>query len=134
MKQDKYLYEVTGTTLIIYLPKELDHHVAGEIRQETNKYFESRKIKDVIFDYSHAHFMDSSGIGLIMGRYREVRHLHGNVYIVGVNDKVKRILDISGLYRIAKKERTIVEALYAIRKTADKQETKNQEHLSNQAN
>ena len=97
------LYEEKGETLIIYLPGELDHHMAAVIREKTEPLFVCRKIRNVIFDYSGTHFMDSSGIGLVMGRYREVRYLKGDVYIVGVNNKVSRILDISGLYRVAKK-------------------------------
>ena len=95
-------FEVTGETLIIYLPEELDHHTAGKIRKETDDYFRAKRIRDVIFDYQNTNFMDSSGIGLIMGRYREVRFLRGDVYIVGVHQKISRILEISGLYRVAK--------------------------------
>ena len=46
-----------------------------------------------------------------MGRYREVRYLKGDVYIVGVHDKIARIMEISGLYRVAKQRRDVQEAL-----------------------
>ena len=110
MEQTK-LSEVKDETLIIHLPEELDHHTAGEIRKETDGYFTGKKIRDVIFDYQHTNFMDSSGIGLIMGRYREVRYLKGDVYIVGVHEKISRILEISGLYRVAKLQDDVVKAL-----------------------
>lgn len=55
--------------------------------------------------------MDSSGIGLVMGRYREVRYLKGDIYIVGIHDKISRILEISGLYRVAKLQKDIEGAL-----------------------
>lgn len=95
-------FKVIGETLIIHLPEELDHHTAGEIRRQTDEYFNCRKIRDVIFNYEKTYFMDSSGIGLVMGRYREVRYLKGDIFIVGINKKIARILEISGLYRIAR--------------------------------
>lgn len=113
MEQDT-LFEIQKETLIISLPEELDHHVAGLIREQTDDYFRCRRIRYVIFDYQNTNFMDSSGIGLVMGRYREVRYLNGNIYIVGVNDKIARILDISGLYRVAKKSENVIDALQQI--------------------
>lgn len=109
------LFDVKDETLIVYLPEELDHHCSSEIRKETDRYFTGKKIRDVVFDYENTCFMDSSGIGLVMGRYREVRYLKGDVYIVGVNKKISRILEISGLYRIAKRRKTIKEALEDIK-------------------
>ncbi len=113
------LFEMKDEVLIIYLPEELDHHSAREIRKETDMYFTAKKVRNVIFDYKDTYFMDSSGIGLIMGRYREVRFLKGDVYIVGVNDKIARILEISGLYRIAKVEENVEAALCAIRSNSN---------------
>lgn len=112
--KEKKLFEVCGETLIVYLPEELDHHIAGKIREETDSFFVSKRIRDVIFDYDQTVFMDSSGIGLIMGRYREVRYLKGDVYVVGVHEKMERILDISGLYRIVRREKTVKDALMDI--------------------
>lgn len=119
MKQE-HLFDVEGEILIIYLPEELDHHVAGKIRENTDHLFTCKRIRDVIFDYRNTSFMDSSGIGLVMGRYREVRYLKGDIYIVGVNDKIARILEISGLYRVAKKRKDIAEALSDIGKKYEK--------------
>lgn len=113
MKENE-LYEVKRETLIIKLPEELDHYSAGLIRENTDYLFHSKKIRNVIFDYENTYFMDSSGIGLVMGRYREVRYLSGNIYIVGVNKKIERILDISGLYRVARKSKDIEAAMQEI--------------------
>lgn len=118
MEQEE-LFKVREETLIISLPEELDHHTAGVIREKTDGFFNSRRIRDVIFDYQNTYFMDSSGIGLIMGRYREVRYLNGNIYIVGVNDKISRILEISGLYRVAKISKNVLEALKEIEEGKD---------------
>lgn len=114
--EQEHLFEVKGETLIIYLPEELDHHTAGKIRENTDRLFTCKKIRDVIFDYRQTSFMDSSGIGLVMGRYREVRYLKGDIYIVGINNKIARILEISGLYRVAKQKKNVEEALQDIEK------------------
>lgn len=114
MEQEN-LFTVKGETLIINLPDELDHHAAGIIREQTDSYFVCKKIRDVVFNYENTHFMDSSGIGLVMGRYREVRYLKGDIYIVGINDKISRILEISGLYRVAKREENVEKALMKIK-------------------
>jgi stage II sporulation protein AA (anti-sigma F factor antagonist) len=112
---EEHLFVVKGETLIIYLPEELDHHVADQIREQTDGLFICKRIRDVIFDYQDTHFMDSSGIGLIMGRYREVRYLRGDVYLVGVHNEMERILEISGLYHVAVKKKDVEEALTHIR-------------------
>ncbi len=99
--QQEMCYELNGETMVIHLPRELDHHVVQMIREETDHYFDSKRIRNVVFDYSDTSFMDSSGIGLVMGKYREVRYLNGNIYIACVNQRVSRVLEISGLYRVA---------------------------------
>lgn len=110
MKKEK-MFELNGECLIINLPEELDHHTAKVIRDETDELFSSKKIRNVIFNYENTVFMDSSGIGLVMGRYREVRYLKGNVYLVGITDKMERYIQISGLHRIAKRKNTVEDAM-----------------------
>ena len=75
MKTKGRLCEVIGETLVVRLPEELGHHTAGLIREDTEDLFLEKRIRNVIFDYRQTVFMDSSGIGLVMGRYREVRYL-----------------------------------------------------------
>lgn len=112
-------YEVMGETLVVHLPEELDHHSVELIREGTDQLFLARRIRDVVFDYGNTNFMDSSGIGLVMGRYREVKYLKGDIYITCVNGKVSRILDISGLYRVAQKVEDVEGALALIKNKYD---------------
>ena len=104
-------FEIQGNCLIIHLPKEVDHMVTDEIRRDSDEIIRKKYIRTITFDFSGTAFMDSSGIGLIMGRYREVKYLKGDVYIVGVHTKIARILEISGLYRVAKQMNNVDEAL-----------------------
>lgn len=63
--------------LRILLPKEVDHHNAEEIRQRADRMLETAYVNRIVFDFSRTEFMDSSGIGVIMGRYKNIRFLGG---------------------------------------------------------
>ena len=93
-------YEVQENCLTIFLPKELDHHNAEKIRRQSDRLIEKNHIKCVIFDVGETNFMDSSGIGVIMGRYRMVYLLGGEVWAVNANERMKKILTMSGVTKI----------------------------------
>jgi stage II sporulation protein AA (anti-sigma F factor antagonist) len=67
--------------------------------------------KNVVFDFSKVNFMDSSGIGVIMGRYRKVYYMGGKIYVIGINRIVDRIFAMSGLYRIVNKCESMAEIM-----------------------
>ena len=93
-------YQVEENCLTIFLPGELDHHNAEEIRKGSDKLIEENHIKGVIFDFQETNFMDSSGIGVIMGRYKIVYLLGGEVWAVNANERMKKILTMSGVTKI----------------------------------
>lgn len=93
-------YQVEENCLTIFLPGELDHHNAEEIRKGADKLIEENHIKCVIFDFQETNFMDSSGIGVIMGRYKMVYLLVGEVWAVHANERMKKILTMSGVTKI----------------------------------
>ena len=93
-------YQVEEHCLTIFLPGELDHHNAEEIRKGADKLIEENHIKCVIFDFQETNFMDSSGIGVIMGRYKMVYLLGGEVWAVHANERMKKILTMSGVTKI----------------------------------
>ena len=64
-------YEINQRCLIIRLNDELDHHNAVKIKEKADRIIERNHIKHIIFDFSGANFMDSAGIGVIMGRYKK---------------------------------------------------------------
>ncbi|MBE5941833.1 MAG: STAS domain-containing protein [Lachnospiraceae bacterium] len=118
--KEKMCYELNGETMVIHLPRELDHHVVQMIRNQTDCFFDSKRIRNVVFDYGNTSFMDSSGIGLVMGKYKEVRYLNGNIYIACVNQRVARVLEISGLYRVAILVKNVEEAFEEIEEVNEK--------------
>lgn len=93
-------YQVQENCLTIFLPREIDHHNADEIRKKSDQLIEKNHIKCVIFDFAQTNFMDSSGIGVIMGRYKMIYLLGGEVWAVHANERMKKILTMSGVTKI----------------------------------
>lgn len=89
-----------GSALIVRLPRELDHHVATEIREEADRYLEAGTLSEIVFDFSETEFMDSSGIGMLMGRYRLIHLMGGKVLACHLQKQVYRIFQMSGLEKI----------------------------------
>lgn len=86
--------------LIVQLKGELDHHSTEDLRQKIEQEYEDHRINNIVFDLRNLTFMDSSGIGLIMGRYRNVIEKNGKVSIVNDNAYVEKMLKMSGLLNI----------------------------------
>ena len=93
-------YQVQENCLTIFLPSEIDHHNSEELRRESDHLIERNHIRYVIFDFKETDFMDSSGIGVIMGRYRRIFMLGGEVCAVHVNERMRKILTMSGVTKI----------------------------------
>lgn len=98
MKQAEY--KIEADTLKIKLPEELDHNNSLDIRKNADEAIYSGKVKNVEFDFSDTNFMDSSGIGMMMGRYRLIAPLGGRIIIVGAKGNIERIIHLSGLHKI----------------------------------
>ena len=93
-------FELRGNTLMIRIHADLDHHYALQIREKADRLIEQEGIKNIIFDFTRVEFMDSSGIDMIMGRYKKVIFSGGKVGVMGVGKHVDRIFKYSGLYKI----------------------------------
>lgn len=95
-------FEVNGQTMVIRLMEDLDHHNAVYIREMADSFLEKYPIHRIIFDFSGVEFMDSSGIGVIMGRYKQMSYVNGEVCVCGIGKNVDRIFRMSGLYKLVK--------------------------------
>ena len=95
-----FTYEAKGQVLIIHLPKELDHHNCRNLKYETDLLLAENYINRIIFDFSRTEFMDSSGIGILLNRYKQMTANGGKVAVCGVNAQVQRILTIGGIGRL----------------------------------
>lgn len=93
-------FQVIDNSLIIRMPEEIDHHRAGYISENADKYILKDEVHNVVFDFENTRFMDSSGIGIIMGRYRKISCFGGRVYAIHADRQIQRILQMSGLGKI----------------------------------
>ncbi len=93
-------FQIIDNCLMVKLPEEVDHHQAAYICENADKYILTDKVAHVVFDFEDTKFMDSSGIGIIMGRYKKIACFGGKVYAIHADRQIQRILKISGLSKI----------------------------------
>ena len=84
-----------------YLTGEIDHHSAREIREEIDRSIESNRPKLLVMDFKNVGFMDSSGIGLVMGRYKLMQTMDGSVKIINTPNHIKKVMKLAGLDKLA---------------------------------
>lgn len=102
MDHTMFTYEAREQTLVIHLPKELDHHNCTHLKRDTDLLLEENYINRIVFDFSNTSFMDSSGIGVLLNRYKQMAASRGQVVYYGAGPQVKRILEMGGLSRLIK--------------------------------
>lgn len=93
-------YELKDGCLTIHVPKELDHHCATQLRGEADLLIESYRVNRLVFDFAGTEFMDSSGIGVLIGRCKNMRFNGGRVEARNLNDRVQKIFVVSGLHKM----------------------------------
>jgi len=100
---------------VVDIDGELDHHTADFLRDKVDSVLEDTNIKIIVFDLKKLKFMDSSGIGVLIGRYKVVSQRGGVVAVTGVTPQINKIFEVSGLYKIIKKYNSLDTALRDIR-------------------
>ena len=88
---------LSDKTLTVFLSGEIDHHTAAAIRQTTDKELIKSSPEKLILDFSAVTFMDSSGVGLVLGRYKTASSLGCRTTVTGLRERDKKILQMSGL-------------------------------------
>ena len=88
--------------LIVGIDGDIDHHSAEIIRDKLEREFTRAGAKNIIFDFKKVSFMDSSGIGMILGRYRALEKFGGMVAVAGMSAEASRVFEISGLHKLIK--------------------------------
>ena len=89
--------ERLGTTLVAKLNGELDNSCAAEIRERLDKEISTGGMKNLVMDFDMVDFMDSSGIGVLVGRYKRIRAMGGKMLVIRTSPQVDKIIDVSGL-------------------------------------
>lgn len=90
--------------LVIRMPREVDHHSSQQLRQETDYLLNIYPVRSIVFDFQHTVFMDSSGIGVILGRCKNLKFAGGQALAIHLNEQIQKIFQISGLHKVIEVE------------------------------
>ena len=93
-----------GSKLMVQLSGELDHHSAEQTRIMLDTLLKDVMVHELILDLSGMSFMDSAGLGVVLGRYRKLSMRGGKLIVKGMNASVDRIFRMSGLYAIVERQ------------------------------
>lgn len=92
-----------------YLEGEIDHHTAADMRREIDRSVAMVRPQILRLDFNDVTFMDSSGVGLVMGRYRSMKPFNGRIIVSGLSPQCYKVMKLSGIEKLAeieKKENT----------------------------
>ncbi len=95
---------VTGEVVTAYLSGEIDHHTAKAIRENIDSAVDLNMPTLLVLDFKDVSFMDSSGIGLVMGRYRNLAKSGAELHITGASEQIHKMLKLAGIEKLAKIE------------------------------
>lgn len=106
--------EIKQNVLCIRLSGELDHHTADELREQVSSTIERNGIHHIILNLEQLNFMDSSGLGVILGRYKQIKQVNGEMIVCAISPAIHRLFDMSGLFKIIRLEPTESFALHRL--------------------
>ena len=104
-KMAKVVFRQVGSALVAHLSGEIDHHAAEKLRQEIEQQLERRPVEQLCLDFGGVGFMDSSGVGLILGRARRMRAEQGKLTVADVPPSLGKMLDLAGIPYTAKEDK-----------------------------
>ena len=92
--------QVQKKILFVDLSGELDQYTSPKVKNKLMIMIENNPIEHMVFNLKRLDFMDSSGIGIILGRYNQLKDKGGRVFVVGMNPVVSKVFHLSGLNQI----------------------------------
>ena len=93
-------YVQADKLLWLQITEEIDHHTTEEIRRKADYEITRYMPRKVIFDFNQVTFMDSAGIGMLIGRYKVAKMLWSNIEMINVKPSIKKIFEMSGVLKI----------------------------------
>ncbi|RJX19692.1 MAG: anti-sigma F factor antagonist [Ammonifex sp.] len=108
--------ETVGEVLVAKLRGELDLKTAGELRQGLDRALDGFTVRHLVLDLENVSFMDSTGLGVVLGRYKRLAGAGGKLVVLGLQPPVRRVLDLSGVLRIVPEFNTLKQAVEALRR------------------
>lgn len=103
--------EMIKNVLIVRLNGELDDHTADYVRERVSRMIERNHVKFLIMNFEHVSFMDSSGIGVVLGRYKQIKQRDGKMVLCRVPPTIMRLFSMSGIFKLVEIVETEEEAL-----------------------
>ncbi len=100
----KLKFENEGQTLTAYLDGEIDHHAVKGIKEQIDGMIERQRPKKTILDFKAVPFSDSSGIAVVLGRYKTMNLYGGKLEVKNTCNQVKKVLCLAGIERLVKIE------------------------------
>ena len=95
-------YQKEDKLLILKITEEIDHHTTEKIRRKADYEIERHMPRKTIFDFDKVTFMDSAGIGMIIGRYKIMKMLGGSIEMINVKPSIRKIFDMCGIAKLMK--------------------------------
>lgn len=96
----KHRFDPDTGCLLIHMPREVDHHTSQKLREETDFLLRQYPVRGIVFDFQETIFMDSSGIGVILGRCRNLGLAGGEASAIHLNGQIRKIFRMSGLQKV----------------------------------
>ena len=93
-------YEIIGRRLVYYMPKEVDQHVAQNLCKELDMLIEAFSVGVLELDFAQTEFMDSAGIGVVLGRSKTMQFREGSIEVSHLRERLMRIFKTTGLQRV----------------------------------
>lgn len=84
-------------SIICRLSGEIDHHTSKQMREEIDRYAKSFRPALLVLDFRKVEFMDSSGIGLVLGRYRLMQELEGALKLINMPAHLRKVMHVAGI-------------------------------------
>ncbi len=98
--QNEMKISETEDALVVFFYGDLDHETTLRYRDHLVSCIEESHQPSVIFNFKHVHFIDSSGIGMVLGRYNQLVKSHRRLYLSGLHGSVYKLFDLTGLFKI----------------------------------
>ena len=95
-----YKYIQEDKLLLFQITEEIDHHFAEEIRRKADYEITRYMPRKIIFDFNKVTFMDSAGIGMLIGRYKLAKMLGSTIEMINVKPSIKKVFEMSGILKI----------------------------------
>jgi len=96
----KIEFRQVRNTLVVKLTGEFDMLIAEKLRREIDSRLEDKHVNNLIINLEKVTFIDSSGLGVIIGRYKKITAQKGRMYIVGASPSIEKILVFSGINKL----------------------------------